>query len=254
MKLQEYIYGCILFLGIAYIFTMFNNKAEGFKADISNTYIFYHIYCNKNTYDIVEEQTTTILSSRLYNTTNAIYCFLVGDPKYIATIKAYLKGLGEKFTILAEGPNDRTYERFTLEKIKKNIQDADKFLYIHTKGVGKPKNRAVELWRKWMQYFLIENYKVCLDYLDYYDIVGVGYKVDIPHLGKVVGPHFSGNFWWSTGAYYKGLPDIIGEHYNDPESYIFLANPKWKDLDEGRITNEQSIYEIEIDPDSYIVE
>jgi len=254
MKLREYIYGCVFFLALALVYYI-NNRTEGFQpqpAIHTNTYIFYHVFCNKNTYDILEDQTNTIISSGLYDKITAIYCCLVGEPEYIASIKDYLGGLGEKFKILAEGPDDKTYERFTLEKIKKHVNDTDKFLYIHTKGVGKPGDRSVYLWRTWMEYFLIRKYQTCLDQLDTYDIVGVGYKFDIPHLGKLVGPHFSGNFWWSTGAYYKTLPDSIGEHYNDPESYVFLGNPKYKDLDPGRVTNEQSIYDIFIYPQDYM--
>jgi hypothetical protein len=40
--------------------------------------------------------------------------------------------------------------------------------------------------------------------------------------------HFSGNFWWTTGAYFTSLPEKIGDEYWDPELYIGKGNPKTK--------------------------
>ena len=86
-----------------------------------------------------------------------------------------------------------------------------------------------------MEYYLIKNFKFCLEKLNDYDIVGVGYMT------KIIGPHFSGNFWWSKGSYYKTLPtkadmtNNIGPDYLAPESFIFKGNePKHIDLDPSK--------------------
>jgi len=151
-------------------------------------------------------------------------------------IRAFLKNTGTKFTIEKEGVNDNSFERFTMNEIPKHIADGDKFLYIHTKGVSDKHagNDNVYWWRTWMEYHLIQKYKECLEALDSVDIVGVGYTT------KMIGPHFSGNFWWTKGSYFNTLPKNpdgtfnIGDGYYDPENFIFKGkDPKHKDMDEG---------------------
>ena len=36
-------------------------------------------------------------------------------------------------------------------------------------------------------------------------------------------PHFSGNFWWTTGAHYLKLPRTIGDDRHAPEFHILSA-------------------------------
>jgi len=148
-----------------------------------------------------------------------------------------LKNSGNKFMIVEKGPGDTSFERFTMAKIPMYITDADQFLYIHTKGVGEKHadNQNVYWWRTWMEYNLINKFQRCLDLLNEYDIVGVGYTT------KLIGPHFSGNFWWSTGKYYNTLPKNpdgtmnIGPQYLEPENFIFKgSNPKYIDIDSKR--------------------
>jgi len=47
----------------------------------------------------------------------------------------------------------------------------------------------------------------------------------------MVTPHYSGNFWWTTGAYFMKLPRAIGPRYTDPESYITSGDPKHYEMD-----------------------
>jgi len=208
-----------------------------------NVYIFYHIYCNHNTVSVVSSQCMRIIFSGLYEKLNTVYCFLTGHEKEIAAVENLLSTFGDKFKVAAKGPGDTSYERFTLHKIHEHVQDTDKFLYIHSKGVSdinhfskkEAKKDHIYWWRTWMEYFLIGKFQHCLDQLNTHDIVGINYSED--HIG----PHFSGNFWWSTGRYYKKLSPTVPVssdsklHYNDPEKYIFSGNPKYYDTDAGRI-------------------
>lgn len=89
-------------------------------------------------------------------------------------------------------------------------------LYIHSKGASKTGNPNVKAWVDYMEYFLIENYSLCLNYLNKFDTVGVDY------LPQPM-PHYSGNFWWANGHYIKnhktfdqGLSNSI---INDPRWY-----------------------------------
>jgi hypothetical protein len=200
-------------------------------------FIFYHIYCNEYTLPIVKDQITKIIFSGLYENVKGIKCFMAGTKAHMQPIRDFLNNSGSKFTIEAVGENDSSFERFTLEKIPKYITSKDLFLYIHTKGVS-PKHASTEnayWWRTWMEYNLIYRFKECLEALQTFNIVGVGYTT------KMIGPHFSGNFWWTNGSYFDTLPKKpdgtlnIGNGYTDPENYIFKGkDPKHLDIDEGR--------------------
>jgi hypothetical protein len=110
------------------------------------TLVFYHIYCNKSTYDVVKSQIVNIIFSGLYDRADAIHCFLVGEPYYIHELEILIHGSGKKFRITAKGPHDKTYERFTLLKIRDHIIAEDKLLYIHSKGVSKEKSENIFWW------------------------------------------------------------------------------------------------------------
>lgn len=184
----------------------------------NNVYVFYHIFCREMTLDIIKSQTDHIMFSGLYDTVNAIYCFITGEPEHMSKCIEYINTLGQKYKITYTIPNDTTYERFTLLKIRNFVKSGDKFLYIHSKGVRLPDSSPIKYWRMYLEYYCMTKHKQCLQDLDNHDIVGVNWR-SIPK------PHYSGNFWWSTADYYLKLPDIIGPEYCDPEFYIGMNNP-----------------------------
>jgi hypothetical protein len=65
---------------------------------------------------------------------------------------------------------------------------------------------------------------------------------------KPLGTHFAGNFWWSTGKYFLSLPKKIESGYCDPESYIFLKDPKYLALDEDKAPKNTDFYRTHIYP------
>jgi hypothetical protein len=174
----------------------------------------------------------------LYSTVTKIKCFLAGVRRNTDEIREFLKNSGVKFEVVEPiGVDDITFERFTLTKIPNHIKAEDRFLYLHTKGVSSKHSTSdnVYWWRNWMEYHLIYRHKECLEQLERVNIVGVGYTT------KQIGPHFSGNFWWTKGSYYMTLPKNpdgslnIGHNYTDPENYIFKgSSPTHSDMDTGR--------------------
>lgn len=188
--------------------------------------IFYHIYCNENTKQIVIDQINKIMFSGLYEKTRQIFCFITGQEKYIYEIAEIIQKSGKKYMVVAVGIDDTSYERFTLLKIREYISSGEKILYIHSKGVshnntiqyqgwvpGLPTIKEnVTNWRTFMEYYLIAKHPECIKLLDEYDIVGVNYR-ESP-------PHFSGNFWWATSDYFLTLENHIGDGYCDTEFYI----------------------------------
>jgi hypothetical protein len=208
----------ILIIIILIFYSKFN---EQFSINNNNIYIFYHIFCNKYTLEVVKDQINKIIFSGLYKKCDKIYCFLTGEKEYIDICIDYIKKCGSKFSIEAIDDNDKTYERFTLLKIKKYIKEGDKILYIHSKGITKQNNQYVTDWRNVMEYFLIYNFNECLKELDNYDTVGINYIKSL---------HYSGNFWWTNASYYMKLSDTIPNYYTATEDYICTGNPKVKNL------------------------
>lgn len=252
MRLPERYKNIIILIGIvcilAYMYRSYTPPSyENFQTAGSNgnVHIFYHIFCNPTTKAIVKDQTMKILFSGTYDRVSSIKCFLAGVPENIAEIREYLSHLGSKYTIAAEGPNDTTYERFTLERMHEIVQPEYKILYIHSKGTSHESENyrdKIFWWRTWMEYNLIFKSAECISALDTYDIVGAG----TPNGGdglvcprdkdlKPLPIHFPGNFWWSTGKYFLSLPKKIDSGYCDPESYIFTNNPKYLALDAEKI-------------------
>lgn len=222
----------IILLLLLLLFCVYNSIIESkyiqesFAHGHEDIAIFYHIYCNENTFSILKDQINKIIWSGLYERCSNIYCFLCGKEKYVNICKDYIKHCGNKFTIKNIGIDDTSYERFTLLKIKDYLKPNTKLLYLHTKGVTKTNDSLknnVENWRYLMEYFLISKWRDCVKKLNNHDIVGVN-KLGPPTYNFP--EHFSGNFWWATSEYFNKLPNEIGEHYNDPEFYIFLKKPK----------------------------
>jgi hypothetical protein len=151
----------------------------------------------------------------------------------------FIRRNGKKFEIVKEAPNDSSYERLTLQEIPNRVKPVDRFLYIHTKGVGRHggmKAENVWWWRNWMEYNLIYRFRECMTELNKPDVDLVG----VAFTEKQIGPHFSGNFWWTKGSYFETLPRdgdklAIGDKYNDPEAFIFRTTrgepAKYVDMD-----------------------
>jgi hypothetical protein len=142
----------------------------------------------------------------------------------------FLKTVGDKINIGKFCELDTTGERFTILEIKNFIKPEDKFLYMHTKGITKPFEEPIYYWRALIEYQLIANHSKCLELLDSYDTVGVNYRLQPC-------PHYSGNYWWTTGAYFLKLPPTIGDSYTDPEMYILSANSRHHCIYDSEVNN-----------------
>ena len=213
--------------------------------------VFYHIYCNKLTYDVVKSQIVNIIFSGLYDRVDAINCFLTGEPRYIHELENLIHGSGKKFNVTAKGPHDTTYERFTLLKIHDHITPTDKLLYIHSKGVSKEKSDNIFWWKTYMEYFLMVKAEQCIHLLDTYDTVGVKWDKGSSYEDYIVPDHYSGNFWWTKGSYFLTLPQMIGPRYTDPESYISIMKPKQYVLDSHVNKPGPNFYNVAVYPKFY---
>ena len=114
-----------------------------------------------------------------------------------------------------------------------------KVLYFHTKGVSKESINA-ESWRLMMEYFVIDRWRECVEYLNEYDAVGSNLKILGPTTwsdgrqswDKAGTQHFVGNFWWANASYVNKLDDkfLKSDYRLDREFWIGSGNGKMKSL------------------------
>jgi len=174
-----------------------------------NNYIFKHKavcflhICNLDDYkgyDIFLDQLKYIKSSGLYDNLDYIFVTMLGNYKnltcdYKVKLIYYSKNINEW-----EFPNMKRIYYFS-----KNVNENIKILQIHTKGVlNKPYSTE---WRKYLEYFLIEKYDLCINNLNNYNCIGVNQQFYFDKENKYRN-HFSGNFWWTKSDYVKRLPPI----------------------------------------------
>lgn len=172
--------------------------------------IFWHICQMNNWKNVVEDQYATIINSKLINVIDKIFINFTGtDHKEIN----FLKDKEPKIEIINFTTKYNDYERPCLHKMLEWSQvNKSNILYIHTKGVSRPKNHNVWLWRKMLEKWLIFEHTECINLLFDNDVVGVNFLDSGLKYQKISNEnhcvHFSGNFWWSKTEYIKTLPKI----------------------------------------------
>ena len=204
--------------------------------------IFYHIYAIEGEAwkPIVKSQLLKLEYSGLLDECKQCYFTVVG-PEYKSCIEVIAHHHHPSFEVLEADPEDSSFERIMLLTIHQFCEPGENILYLHSKGVTKPENPNIEYWRGAMEWFLVKNYKRCLEKLQSFDCVGI--------LGRVEPlVHFSGNFWWTTSDYYLSLPKYISfDDYFAPEFYLLQnhENCRFLSLYESGIIDH---YEVSVPP------
>ena len=182
---------------------------------MKNIVIAYHAYMHGNKYmDMMVEQFRLITSIGLYQAASKIYIGVIESPNRSPLHgKEWLNSFWKFGSSKIEGAlgkvelafyTDNTEETNTMKWIRDYAKDNpdDYVLYFHTKGISKF-SRATEDWRRYMEYFCVENWRECIEKLDDgYDCCGVMWNTNTP-IGTH--PHFSGNFWWANTSYINTL-------------------------------------------------
>ena len=181
----------------------------------------YHIGCIGNYKLMIKEQLSLLHKQSLYKIIKHLVIFLSKEEeeKEIKTYDPDNKFIFHFFPIEEK-------ENYTINHFRNYLtDDIEKVFYFHTKGVSR-KNPIFHQRRKILNYYILENYDLCIELLQKYDVIGCSlYKY--PQL------HFSGNFWWTTTLYLKSLPKQINENYLTPEMFIGYTsekNPKYCSL------------------------
>lgn len=170
------------------------------------------MFCVENCIDRFTQTYSKIESSGLLDKTNNIHVVMVGDNSN--NYESQLKNLNKVTTY--HYPN-LFGEMNTINFVYNFCQtNSDNYvLYLHSKGASKNGNPNVKAWVDYMEYFLIENYSLCLESLKTFDTVGVDY-LPAPM------PHYSGNFWWANSKYIK-----THDSFNDGLSHSIITDPRW---------------------------
>jgi hypothetical protein len=173
-------------------------------------YIYIHVTCLNHYKDVFEKIINKIKDSGLYDNVTKIFVSIIGNSNLIIQ--------DPKVEILYRGPLGQ-YEVETINRI--NVPDDNlPILYLHSKGVTKPHIKQINDWTDLMLYYLIDEWKMCLECLKEYDTVGVNlHSKPIPgYSGNYV--HYSGNMWWTTGKHLKNIGKLHMKTYLDSEMYI----------------------------------
>lgn len=193
-----------ILIGKALLLLLFLFSAIPASAEI---YVIYHVATLNNWKDIVEEQMALLESSALLENADALIVNYVGEETHEIDRIFADRPYAYKTEVIHASNDIRLCEFPSICKVKEVANDHPDslILYIHSKGVThwkKSPEEAVTCWRRYMQYFLVENWRTCVEQLQEYDICGVEWR------GRP--PHFSGNFWWATAKYLNTCP-MLGE-------------------------------------------
>ena len=181
-------------------------------------YGVYFICCKGNYLEIIQSQLEKLTSSGLYNHTDLLLCFVTCQTdESIQLLKKF-----EKIKIISTTEN--LYEKYAINGFKLHLSGEYKLYYIHSKGVSKTES-CIDDWRTLCDYFTINQWRISVELLDYYDCVGTNLK-NFPK------KHYSGNFWWANSKHLEKLRNI-NDSYLAPEMYVY-SYPK---------TNGISIYQ-----------
>jgi len=225
----------------------FNIDINNISVNLKNKNICFINFVNiHNGVNILMDQINYIKNTKLYDKLDYIFIIMLGEYCKIPFSDFKIK-------VLYYSKNNFEHEYSVLNIIKKlsdNISFNLKILYIHVKGVLQKPNSYE--WRKYLEYFLIENHNLCLESLNKYNCVGVNQQYYFNEIDKYRN-HFSGNFWWANSSYMKTLPQIpesedryVYEHWlignlekNDYRNFISLHHTDY------------NLYETKMNPEIY---
>ena len=148
--------------------------------------IFYHIAQMGMSAFIYQQQLHRLYTSGLIEAADYIHFGVNGDQE--------LFNVPDKVVVVKN--KNWKEETETLISLKDfcNQNPNYKVLYFHTKGVSKG-NLQTNAWRLYMEYFVIDKWKECVEYLNDYDCCGTDHYNHF----------FAGNFWWANAFYINKL-------------------------------------------------
>lgn len=241
---------------------------------MKKTAIFLHTYQFGNWKEVYNEQIVRLQRSGLYDFADFIFVGVNGtkenqplEPMPYDLVKINRVFKNSKFEIDSEYVTMKAIYDYAC--VEENAQ----ILYIQSKGVSwwhepqhaeepvsTPKGyvsrklvfQNTQYWRKYLEFFLIDNWKRCLELLEDHDTVGTEWLFD-SYIGNYNYPipHYAGNMWWANSSYIRKLdPNFITNNMllgrYSKELWIGTKNPKYYNFfDSGRNLYADPIFEEE---------
>ncbi len=194
--------------------------------------IAYHAFITGSHYEImINEQYGKLVSSKLFDNCDKLHIGIVDDkllPNRTGWVKDWFKNSRhpEKVESVIYTENNELTDTMKWVRDYSKENPGDYILFFHTKGISHY-DLPTEDWRRYMEYFVIWNWKDCIAKLkEGYDCCGVMWN------SKTVWgnfPHFSGAFWWATTDYINTLNhsylDLEWKYYRE---FWIGSNPDCK--------------------------
>lgn len=202
--------------------------------------IFYHIGQIGMWDWVYQSQIHRLYASDLINQSNYIHFGVNGDQE--------LFNVPEK-AIVKRNENWKE-ETDTLISLKDFAHDNPdyKILYFHTKGVSRNTIQA-NSWRLFMEYFVIDRWRECVEYLNEYDCCGTDYvqsgknglcvrRSEWVPLSRILSSNdvakypskytsfFAGNFWWANTSYINQLSEKYLTSYYRVDRELWIGSNK----------------------------
>lgn len=172
--------------------------------------VFIHCALLQRWQDVLDELVWAVHRGGLIAFVTNVVIVAVGadhatsDVRSELTPARYVSGGHErKIDIVFSNESMRRYELPTHTALQQFARSHPNhlLLYMHTKGVGKVINPAVEEHRKLMTYFNAQCFGACMDRLR---AGSPSCGVDLVRQPEL---HFSGNFWWARADRIASLPE-----------------------------------------------
>ena len=142
--------------------------------------IFYHVYQNEISGLIYQQQMHRLYTSGLMDSCEFIHIGVVGEHKMFGVPPKAQIHKNEKLT-KDEGETVESMYKFCKENPDYKV------LFFHAKGASRQFVPQLHAWRLFLEYYVIDKWRECIDKLEEYDSVGVKLRMK-PY------PHYSGNF------------------------------------------------------------
>jgi len=165
--------------------------------------IFYHIFQSGMSAFIYQQQIHRLYTTELIDAADYIHIGVNGEKE--------LFNVPEKAKVVYN--TNWKEETETLVALKNfAYENPDyKILYFHMKGASK-ETLVANSWRLMMEYFVIDKWKECIEYLNDYDCVGQTFNplgTTIWSDGRTTDNNglgcYHGNFWWANASYVQTL-------------------------------------------------
>jgi hypothetical protein len=175
--------------------------------------VFYHLACINDWRQIFAEQ----LQQLQRNGFRRINLTVLGTAEDLQTVNSLCEESNVGADIIFHAPELTHFERPALLAVEEYARHHEAYaLYLHGKGVSSPHDETKGKWRRLMMRELVENWEHCVQQLPHYDLVGVNWR-EMPPIS-----HFSGNFWYASTKYLRGLANFA-RYYEDPDYEMYAG-------------------------------